>query len=865
MGRTNPENLFSSRPDSNMPPAPTTADRAGPSENGTHTLERSESETPIAAQGQAASRKIPGRKLYQDEVYGTKELSPLAVAVIDTPEFQRLAYIYQLGFTHTVFRSATHRRFDHSVGTYFVVRTLLRRIVQNHARFYHSDPQQFCHPGLWLSPRLFLEAPATPHSCQSHYSPMGRWRGLLEFVSVAGLLHDLGHVPVGHTVEDEFSLFRKHDSLGGPRLFEMLYGPRTPSESASPGPDAVPRVDHYFTAIDTSELPRPELWQRVPLPWVFEDGIYDRFFPDVSWEGITPVAALSNWEIRDLIYLVLSFKETIEGETGHVVYTTFEQELNEVEGKAKAGDDLPSSQRLAFIRALFDFYSRPITLSSEHEARPLFHPFMSDVVGNTICADLLDYLVRDGKRLKLDTRDNPRLQRYLVIRPASSFVRPVGRTGDDPPRRLTINAVHRNGLKRRDTVSDLMDLMRERYRFAEVVHYHPKKAAFSAMIAKAIEILMVSSDRVRQLDEGSIYPAPWAQREGLPPEARHACHFGDESLLAFLSKEADEAGSASAASLVRGILSRSEYRLAFTLDYEAAQDAGGPRKFIADLRGENDAGRKRLEGVLKALVARSHTKEEVPVLTYCPNIRMQAKEVAAHVELTPNKVIPLNLEGEDPQVAEEIRVLNGKYQQLWRLYLFVHPKLAFGGESQFERTTLLGAIVDTFCTRFGVPELARVRGSRFDYIPFERRIAEHFRKWLDSAPLTFRFDENIEASLRKHVNDPNFWTEVLGGDAPFPVTSEEHNMGFVRATVIAAADHVSPRQKEQWPEELRPMQGEQWYTASCVPKIETARHLGAAKLAEVAEALRAGVPTRKQAERWEQFVDFVALALTLRP
>src|SRR5229473_712930 len=162
MGKTNPDKLFSSLPDSDTPLAPTSPDRPGPSKADIRTKKGSESEVPLAAGGQTDSRKIPSRKLYQDEVYGTKELSPLAVAVIDTPEFQRLAYIYQLGFTHTVFRGATHRRFDHSVGTYFVVRTLLRRIVQNHTRLYDGDPEQFCHPGLWLSPRLFLEAPATP-------------------------------------------------------------------------------------------------------------------------------------------------------------------------------------------------------------------------------------------------------------------------------------------------------------------------------------------------------------------------------------------------------------------------------------------------------------------------------------------------------------------------------------------------------------------------------------------------------------------------------------------------------------------------------------------------------------------------------
>lgn len=355
---------------------------------------------PMSTPGGPALRKTPGRKLYQDEIYGTKELSPLAVALIDTPEFQRLSHIYQLGFTHTVFRGANHRRFEHSVGAYFMVRTMLRRIVQNHARFHRTDPEQYCHPGLWLSPRLYLEVPATPANWQTPNSPMGRWRGLVEIVSAAALLHDLGHVPVGHTMEDEFTVFRKHDSLGGPRLFEMLYGPR----QARIGPQSATngwRIENFFTPIDEKRLRRPEPWQRVPLPWALEIGTYSRFLPDFSGNNQPPAPGLQNWEIRDLIYLILSFKETVDGEIGHVTYKTFEDELKAAEKETKDED---SRQRVLFIKALYEHYSQPVVISPDNEALPLFHPFMSDAVGNTICADLLDYLVRDGKRLKLDER-----------------------------------------------------------------------------------------------------------------------------------------------------------------------------------------------------------------------------------------------------------------------------------------------------------------------------------------------------------------------------------------------------------------------------------------------------------------------------
>jgi hypothetical protein len=104
-------------------------------------------------------------KIVRDPLWDTIRLDASAVRIVDTPEFQRLRYIRQLGFTHLVYPGATHTRFDHALGVYHLTKTALR-----HLRERGGVPPEV-------------------------------WEGE-ELVPYAALLHDIGHYPFSHALEE---------------------------------------------------------------------------------------------------------------------------------------------------------------------------------------------------------------------------------------------------------------------------------------------------------------------------------------------------------------------------------------------------------------------------------------------------------------------------------------------------------------------------------------------------------------------------------------------------------------------------------------------------------------------------------------
>lgn len=148
--------------------------------------------------------------IYRDQVHGDVRFDPLAVELLNTATLQRLGRVYQLGFAHLVYRGGTHTRLSHVMGAHYVAGWLVDQLKQN---YVVAEIPQGAVPVEDLLP------PGSVAKVSSDAKLDARWDVLSHLVRWAALLHDVGHVPLGHTLEDEFEgIYKKHDDFASPRI-----------------------------------------------------------------------------------------------------------------------------------------------------------------------------------------------------------------------------------------------------------------------------------------------------------------------------------------------------------------------------------------------------------------------------------------------------------------------------------------------------------------------------------------------------------------------------------------------------------------------------------------------------------------------
>jgi len=116
----------------------------------------------------------------RDPVHGDVYLSKEELSILDTPEFQRLRGVRQLGTAYLVFPGANHTRFEHMIGTCHMASRMIEAIERNRTR----------HPSQCLG-----VAPEEER-----------------LIRLAALVHDVTHMPFGHNIEDQTGLFARHDT-----------------------------------------------------------------------------------------------------------------------------------------------------------------------------------------------------------------------------------------------------------------------------------------------------------------------------------------------------------------------------------------------------------------------------------------------------------------------------------------------------------------------------------------------------------------------------------------------------------------------------------------------------------------------------
>ena len=487
-------------------------------------------------------------KTFGVAVCGDVMLNKMEVEIVNTQIFQRLRKVKELGSTYLVYPSATHTRFEHSLGA------------------------------VKKADLIILKNRKNQHSQEKEKSITAEEEQIIRLLA---LLHDIGHMPFGHTIEDEFGVFKSHDKHQ--TRWEFFLG-----EFSEIGKIIIKHHGKQF---------------------------YERFFGLIKCD--------KNFEKR------------------------------------------------------------------ENDA------FMYDIVSNTVCADLLDYLERDCFYTNLKLKYHPRFLDYFFIKEVKN------KETNKNERRIAIRIYKKGKEIRHDNISELIQLLRNRYYLGERVYYHHAKiltgtilsgAVARAKEARCFEKIQMPAALGLNDDNEKIL-----ENKIEDDQALYNIHeMGDEQLITYL-KDLPKKGKstdnqkliAAAERLAKNFDNRFLYK---EIIYKTKKDLNIDDKLDIEPidKGEYDKVKNKVALTIHnklikdgSYVNRLKIEDTIcnylgdmksgDVLIYCPPFDMTMK--LAKMKVVNNEGVDFELKDyNDVTIKEECESIIKKHQSLWALRVFVHPE-----------------------------------------------------------------------------------------------------------------------------------------------------------------------------------------------
>ncbi len=572
-----------------------------------------------------------------DSIYGVIKISPFEKRIISTKEMQRLRGIKQLGFVNLVYPDAEHSRFAHSIGVCHQAKMMIHHIETN---LKYNDRYK-----KW---RIKFKNNIDENIDISLVERI--------IISVSALLHDLPHSPFSHEIETpniNDNGLPIHDDFEKNHVFF-----------------------NYLFNINLSEL--------AEIINIYNNPFVELLKDDDQWKKV-----LKNDSIED----------------GYVI---IQKDGNILDGDIQLYQKLPLLGVMIFELLLFDKVNTWLDIQDNGTVKPnrkgilikineegntikwkyieeWFRPYRKDIVANTICADLLDYLIRDGKNTgilpSIDLKFFDRMTIAKAIPDQTNTLIPLDRIPDFCEHVVFDIFDHKRGVIRQSVITEIISFLQQRYLLAERVYNHRVVEGARSMLQEASYLLVENNViNINELHDTNNIGGP----------------ITDDSFFSWVLKlnSNGKKDIVKAQKLVSMIKNRRIYRELVIIDGILGLHKGS-------FRG-SDVNCKTLADVLLDYKTRKTIIEklEEKVSQYCEknniNCHIDDKEKIFTIGVrkygkrykVPKVLVakPItNLQEDDietfplfegkklPSINDRLESMQLAYNSLWKVYLFIHP------------------------------------------------------------------------------------------------------------------------------------------------------------------------------------------------